>query len=238
MTRGEGRADALVRTCGASAKKYDWTCPSTLQRGTSPAPRLPMIAFVHQMWFSSWKMSLVFRHHLSSSHAHILAGVLATHGIPAAVVGDLAAPLYGGTPLLDCSLAVPQDFVEEAEHVLRSAITEEPPDDSLPPEQGPSDGDPPGVGAVLCASLLLAAAGFAVHVFVELLFIFATYASPEGYLSGALQPLFFRELPGLMIAALLHAVGAGLLLRIIRGYRRGSLFYRVIVKTLLLVLIL
>jgi hypothetical protein len=183
-------------------------------------------------------MSLVFRHHLSPSHAHILAGVLATHGIPTAVVGDLAAPLYGGNPLLDCSLGVPQDLVEEAEAVLRSDFVEEPPDGSLLPEQGPPDGDPPGIGAMLCASLLLAAAGFAVRVFIVLLSIFATSTSPEGYLRMALRALFLVELPALLVGALIHAVVAGLLLRIIRGYRRGALFSRVVVKTLLVLLIL
>jgi hypothetical protein len=183
-------------------------------------------------------MSLVLRHHLSHSQAHILAGVLAAHDIPAWVVGDLTAHLYGGTPVLDCALRVPQAVADDAEELLRSDFAAEAPVDSLPPEQGPPDGDPPGIGAMLCASLLLAAAGFAVHVLAVTLSIFATHTSPEGYLRMALHTVFFLELPALLVGALVHAVGAGLLLRIIRGYRRGTRFSRVVVKTLLVLLIL
>lgn len=183
-------------------------------------------------------MSLVFRHHLSHSQAHILAGVLAANDVPALVVGDLAANLYGGIPALDCSVMVPEELLEDAENLMRSDFAGEPPDDSLPPEQCPSDGDPPGVGVMLCASLLLGAAGLAVHTFILILSILATHTSPEGYLHMALRTLVFVELPALVVGMLIHAVATGLLLRIIRGYRRGSLISRAVVKALLVLLIL
>lgn len=183
-------------------------------------------------------MSLVLRRHLSHSQAHILVGVLASGGISSLVVGDLACQLYGGTTILDCVVLVPEEEMEDAENFLRSDLADEPIDETVPPEQGPPDGDPPGIGDILPASVLLFSACFAARAFLVIMMTITTHISPEGHLRQAMTLLLFTELPFLVVCMVIHSIGAGLLLKIIRGYRRGSLFCRIVVKALLVVLIL
>lgn len=183
-------------------------------------------------------MSLVFRHHLSHSQAHILVGMLASGGIPSLVVGDLACRLYGGTTILDCVVLVPEEQAEDAENFLRSGVADEFIDDTLPPEEGPPDGDPPGIGDILPASALLFSACFAVRAFLVILTAITTHISPEGHLRKAMSALLLTELPLLIVCVVICAVGFGPLLKIIRGFRHGSRCCRIVVKALLVVLIL
>lgn len=77
-------------------------------------------------------MSCVYRHHLSSTQAHIVAGILNSNGVAAAVAGDIAEQIYGGVPMLDCVVIVPEEELEEAEAVLRTDFPDEPPDTDIP----------------------------------------------------------------------------------------------------------
>lgn len=173
-------------------------------------------------------MSCVFRHHLSSSQAHILAGVLSSNGVTAAVTGDIADQIYGGTPMLDCVVIVPEEETEEAEAVLRTGFTDEPPAPDIPAETCPPDGDPPGVGDILFSTLCLAPLAALIPA-VLAAFQILTY-----------QPRTLKPVLDIFVHTYLHslqlligclpflALGAGLLLRIIRGYRRGSSFCQLI----------
>ncbi len=183
-------------------------------------------------------MSLIFRSHLPYSQAHILAGALASGGIPAAVAGDLAAHLYGGTSLLDCVVMVPEDWEEEAEAFLRADLVEEPPDPNLPAETCPPDGDPPGMGAILYATLCLAPFAAALPALLAGIQVFGEHATSLQPALVAMAHMYVEGLVVLLVCLPLHALGAGLLLRIIRGYKRGSRLSRLLVKGLLVLLIL
>ncbi|MBN8422787.1 MAG: DUF2007 domain-containing protein [Verrucomicrobia bacterium] len=173
-------------------------------------------------------MSCVFRHHLSSSQAHILAGVLSSNGVTAAVTGDIADQIYGGTPMLDCLVIVPEEEMEEAEAVLRTGFTEEPPTPDIPAETCPPDGDPPGVGDILFTTLCLAPLAALIPAVLSAFQILR-------YQPRTLKPVldifvhtYLDSLQVLIGCLPFLALGAGLLLRIIRGYRRGSSFCQLI----------
>ncbi len=183
-------------------------------------------------------MSCVFRHHLPAAQAHILAGVLSSGGISAAVTGDIADQLYGGMPLLDCLVIVPEDEVEEAEAYLRSDFSEEPLDADIPFESCPPNGDPPGIGAILFGTLCLAPLAALIPTLLVGFRIL-------GYHSASLHPIlmgmvhtYFSSLILLICCLPIFAIGAGLLLRILRGYCSGSRVFRVFASIPLLGIVL
>jgi hypothetical protein len=146
--------------------------------------------------------------------------------------------LYGGTPMVDCVVIVPEDEVEEAEAFLRSDFGEEPLDPDIPAETCPPDGDPPGIGAILYATLFLAPIASIIPALLVALRALMNHSS-------SLQPViegfgftYFRGLLFLFCCLPLVAIGAGLLLRIIRGYRNGSRLCRLMVNALLILLLL
>lgn len=151
--------------------------------------------------------------------------MLASGGIPSLVVGDLACHLYGGTTILDCVVLVPEEQAEDAENFLRSGFADELIDDTPPPEEGP-----PGIGDILPASALLFSACFAVRAFLVILTAITTHISPEGHLREAMSALLLTELPLLIVCVVICAVGFGLLLKIIRGFRQGSRCCRIVVN--------
>lgn len=182
-------------------------------------------------------MSCVFRHHLSFWRAHIVAGVLASNGVTAGVAGDIITQVYGGMSMIDCVVIVPEEELEEAEAVLRNEFFEEPPDPEIPAESCPPDGDPPGVGPILYCMLFLAPFAALVPALLTGLHVFST--RPR-FLQPILEGIVFTYLDtllGLIVFVPVYAIGAGLLLRIIRGYRRGSWLCRIIVKIILLLMI-
>ncbi len=183
-------------------------------------------------------MSCVFRHHLSSTQAHIVAGILNSNGVTAAVAGDIADQIYGGVPMLDCVVIVPEEELEEAEAVLRTDFPDEPPDTDIPAESCPPDGDPPGVGPILCGMLWLAPIAALAPALLTGLQIFSTRPRTLQPILERIVFTYLHTLLGLMVLVPVYAIGAGLLLRIIRGYRNGSRACRVIVKIILLLMIL
>lgn len=184
------------------------------------------------------QMSCVFRHHLSFSQAHILAGVLSSNGVTAAVTGDIADQIYGGTPMLDCVVIVPEEEVEEAESVLRTGFTEEPPAADLPLETSPPDGDPPGAGAILFGTLCLAPLAALVPAVLSALQVLTYQPRTLKPIVDALVLTYLHSLYALVWCLPFLALGAGLLLRIIRGYRNGSWACRLVVNALLILLLL
>jgi hypothetical protein len=183
-------------------------------------------------------MICVFRHHLPSAQAHILAGVLSSGGISAAVTGDIADQLYGGTPMLDCVVIVPEDEIEEAEAFLRADFTGEPPDSDIPAETCPSDGDPPGIGTLLCATLCLAPLAALIPALLVELQVLGNHPSSLQPVLLGMARAYFESLLLLIIYLPFFAIGTGLSLRIIRGYRSGSLLFLLMVKGLLLFFLL
>jgi|GEM_PF-1991450 len=173
-------------------------------------------------------MSCVFRHHLSSSQAHILAGVLTSNGVTAAVTGDIADQIYGGTPMLDCVVIVPEEEMEEAESVLRTGFTDEPPAEDIPMETCPPDGDPPGVGDILFGTLCLAPLAALVPSALSALQVLTYHPRTLKPVLDVLVHTYLDSLKVLIVCLPFLALGAGLLLRLIRGYRRGSSFCQLI----------
>ncbi len=183
-------------------------------------------------------MSRIFRSHLPYSQAHILAGALSSGGISAAVGGEMTAQIYGGTPLLDCTVLVPEDQVEEAEAFLSSDVSEEVPAPDIPAESCPPDGEPPGIGAILYGTLCLAPfAAVIPSLLTGMRILNDRIDSLEPVVRGVVFA-YFTSLLTIVIALPLVAIGAGLLLRIVRGYRRGSRLCRMIVAIVIWILIL
>lgn len=181
-------------------------------------------------------MSQIFRSHLPYSQAHILAGALSSGGISAAVGGEITAHLYGGTPLLDCTVLVPEDQVEEAEAFLSADVGEEPLDPDIPVESCPPNGDPPGIGAILCGTLLIAPLAAVIPALLVGLRILGNQPALLEPVLKAMASTYFTSLLLLLVSLPVIAIGAGLLLPIIRGYRRGSVLCRVMVRVMLWVL--
>lgn len=182
-------------------------------------------------------MSRIFRSHLPYSQAHILAGALSSGGISAAVGGEMTAQIYGGTPLLDCTVLVPEDQVEEAEAFLSSDVSEEVPAPDIPAESCPPDGDPPGIGAILYGTLCLAPfAAVIPSLLTGMRILTHRIDSLEPVVRGVVFA-YFTSLLTIVIALPLIAIGAGVLLGVIRGYRRGSRLCRMIVAVVIWILI-
>lgn len=175
---------------------------------------------------------------MPAAQAHILAGALSSGGFSAAVTGDIADQLYGGTPMLDCLVIVPEEEMEEAESFLRADFTEEPLDTDILVETSPPDGDPPGTGVILYATFCIAPFAALISALLVGFQVLGAHPSSLQPVLAGMALMYFRSLLVLICGLPLVAIGAGLLLLIIRGYRNGRLLCRLMVGGLLLLALL
>ena len=125
-------------------------------------------------------------------------------------------------------MVVQEDEQVEAEAFLSAQPNGEAPDSEIIPETAPCDGDPPGVSTLLYCSLWLAlwAAGILTTVASCLLFLGLMMAGklPDTmlHLPGAILMTFCQHVMTCGLNFALVAIGSGLLLRIIKGFRAGS----------------
>jgi len=154
-----------------------------------------------------------------------MAGVLAANGVNAAAAGDISAQIYGGVSMLDCVVIVPEEELEEAEAVLRTGFTEEPPAPDIPAETCPPDGDPPGIRIILYGTARLAP--WAALIPTLLVWLQLTYNSHYTWseLFRLLPSLYLRNLLFLVFCLFPFSIGAGILLHILRK-RRGHLVFK------------
>ncbi|MDB6004506.1 MAG: hypothetical protein JWR15_1493 [Prosthecobacter sp.] len=140
--------------------------------------------------------------------------------------------------MVDCVVIVPEDEMEEAEAFLRADFREEPLDTDIRAETCPPDGDPPGIGVILYATLYLAPIASIIPALLAALRALMNHPSSLQPVIEGFAFMYLRGLLFLFCCLPVVAIGAGLLLRIIRGYRNGSRICRLIVKALLLLLLL
>ncbi|MGV3660260.1 MAG: hypothetical protein ACO1TE_08740 [Prosthecobacter sp.] len=188
-------------------------------------------------------MTSVIRQHLPPAQAHILAGVLSSAGIPAHVWGYEAAHIYGEMAIGGCSVVIDDEQWEEAEAVLNSTdfAPKEPPaedgTDALA-ETCPPDGDLPGIGIILYATLRLAPLAALVPAALFGLRILAFHDGSLGEILRGIISVYLQSLLALVLLLPMFAIGAGLLLWLIPSYRRGEPAIGIIAKVIVLVLIL
>lgn len=183
-------------------------------------------------------MSEIFRSHLPYSRAHILAGALSSAGISAAVGGDNSAHLYGGIPMLDCTIMVPEDQVEEAEAFLKAEVGDEPPEANIPGETCPPNADLPGIGAVFLGGLCCAPFAAVIPALLAGLRSLANHPTSLEPVVKAMGSAYLASLLLIVASLPVVAIGAGLLLRIVQGYRDGSVISRTMVRVIIWLLIL
>jgi hypothetical protein len=170
-------------------------------------------------------MPLVLRNHLAPHEAHIMAGSLRSAGVPAYVWGDQTAHLYGHLALGGCQVAVDEDSLAQAEEVLK-AIPEDYLDDTVTSSTAETfDAGPPRTLDLLYFGLIASVGLAAAMTILALAYAFALGAVVR--LDESLRG-FVSMLAAGMVWSIIFAVGEGLLLGIVRGYRNGSMICRLL----------
>ena len=169
-------------------------------------------------------MLAIFQRRLAAHEAHVLAGVLRSSGVPAYVWGENAAHFYGGLALGGCIVAVDEADLNEAAEVVK-AVPDELGDQTALENGVAVDAGPPGILDLLCFGFMasLCAAG----LMSALTAVWSFYCGVQGWAWEGIRTLIATLLAGI-VWSILFAVGEGLMLQIVRGYRTGSLFCRLV----------
>lgn len=170
-------------------------------------------------------MLTIFRRHLAPHEAHVLAGMLCASDVPAYVWGENTAHVYGDMALGGCIVAVDDACLAEAAEVLKMV-----PDDDLNSQTGEAsqqtfDAGPPGILDLFCFGLMVSLGAAALLSLLGM--SWSLYMGEHGWVWGCMRTLSSTLLIGLLWSTI-FSIGAGLLLKIVRGYRAGSVFCRVV----------